>query len=123
VTRAREAPPTVITIDGIRASGRHGANPGEQLEAQDFVVDVSAAVGTGEDALDQTVDYREIVEAVKAVVAENSFALLETMAEVLVDSIVSLGRVDWATVVVHKPAAATSLGVEDVSAEATYEPS
>ena len=121
MTRGEESPPTTITIDGIRASGRHGANPGEQLEAQDFVVDVSASVSPGGDALDQTVDYREIVEAVRAVVADNSFALLETLAEVLVDSIIALGLVQWATVVVHKPAAAASLGVEDVSAEATYE--
>jgi FolB domain-containing protein len=123
MTRRGESPPTVITIDGIRVSGRHGANPGEQLEGQDFLVEVSVAVSSGDDGLDQTVDYREIVETVKAVVADNSFVLLETLAEVLVDSVVALGRVEWATVVVHKPAAAASLGVEDVSAEATYEPS
>jgi len=123
VTRRDEALPTAITIDGIHASGRHGANPGEQLEPQEFVVDVSVSVSPGEDALDQTLDYREIVETVRSVVADNSFTLLETLAEVLVDSIVALGLVEWATVIVHKPAAATSLGVDDVSAEATYEPS
>jgi len=121
MTRRDESPPTTISIDGIRASGRHGANPGEQLEAQEFVIDVTAWVSPGEDALDETADYREIVETVRAVVGENSFVLLETMAEVLVDSIVAIEYVEGGTVVVHKPGAAQSMGVEDVTAEATYE--
>jgi dihydroneopterin aldolase len=112
-------PPTLIRIEGIRASGRHGANPGEQDEAQGFTVDVEAWLRTGQDRLDDTVDYREIVAAVQEVVAQSSFVLLETLAEVVAGGVYALGDAVAVTATVHKPAAASSMGVDDVSAEAT----
>jgi dihydroneopterin aldolase len=112
-------PPTLIRIEGIHATGRHGANPGEQDEAQEFVVDVDAWLRTGEDRLDDTVDYREIVSTVQDVVAQNSFALLETLADVVAAGVFALGDLVAVTATVHKPAAATSMGVDDVHAETT----
>ena len=29
-----------IVLSGLRATGRHGASPGEQLQPQEFVIDV-----------------------------------------------------------------------------------
>jgi dihydroneopterin aldolase len=113
-----ESLPTLVSIEGIPASGRHGANPGEQLEAQEFVVDVDVWIEAGEDTLEQTIDYRDIVSTVKEAVGTNSFVLLETLAEVVADSMMALGATQ-VSVVVHKPAAAASLGVDDVSATAT----
>ena len=107
-------PTTMIGIEGIRASGRHGANPGEQLQPQEFVVDLEVWVRGGEDRLDDTIDYRETVET-------NSFVLLETLAEVVASSVMALGDVARVTAAVHKPGAAASLGVADVLAEATVD--
>lgn len=115
--------PSVISIDGIRAQGRHGANPGEQLHPQDFLVDVEVWVEVEEDSLQGTLDYRTIVDAVRGTVATNSFHLLESLAEAVASELIELDPVLRATAVVHKPEAAGSLGVADVSAEVTLDES
>ena len=112
---------TLISIDGIRASGRHGANPGEQLIAQEFVVDVEVWVDVGEDSLAATLDYRTVVETVRRTVQTRSFELLEALAEAVASDLIDLEPTLSATVVVHKPGAAVSLGVTDVSAQVTLD--
>ena len=114
-------PTTMLGIEGIRASGRHGANPGEQLQPQEFVVDLEVWVRGGEDRLDDTIDYRDIVATARETVETNSFVLLETLAEVVASSVMALGDVAKVTAAVHKPGAAASLGVADVLAEATVD--
>jgi len=108
-----------LFLSGIRADGRHGARPGEQDEPQPFVVDLDLEVGVGSDAIEGTADYRGIVEAVRAVVEERSFDLIESMAAAIADELVARDRVARATVVVHKPNAAARLGVDGVAAAAT----
>ena len=114
-------PSTLISLAGIRASGRHGANPGERAQAQEFVVDLSVWVHTGKDRLEETVDYRDIVRTAREVIASKSFILLETLAEAVADSVIALGDIGRVTAVIHKLGAAESLGVGDVSAEATVD--
>lgn len=113
--------PSVISIDGIRAQGRHGANPGEQLQAQEFVVDVEVWVEVERDSLAGTLDYRTIVDKVRETVEATSFQLLESLAEAVATALVEWDLVLRATAVVHKPGAATSLGVADISAEVTLD--
>ncbi|HEY1332495.1 MAG TPA: dihydroneopterin aldolase [Actinomycetota bacterium] len=107
-----------ISLTGIRATGRHGANPGERLEAQDFVVDLDVVVSVREDAIDATADYAALADAARATVAGTSFELLETLADAIARSVFGFERVMRVTAVVHKPAAAAALGLDDVSAEA-----
>jgi dihydroneopterin aldolase len=113
--------PSVISIDGIPAQGRHGANPGEQLHPQDFLIDVEVWVEVEKDSLEGTLDYRTIVETVRGTVATTSFHLLESLAEAVATELVGFDPVLRATAVVHKPEAAGSLGVADVSAEVTLD--
>ena len=111
--------PSLISIDGIRADGRHGANPGEQSHAQEFIVDVQVWLEVDQDSLTGTLDYRTIVDTVRETVAATSFQLLETLAEAVATALIQSDRVLRATAVVHKPGAAASLGVADVSAQVT----
>jgi 7,8-dihydroneopterin aldolase/epimerase/oxygenase len=113
---------TSISVDGIRASGRHGANPGEQLTAQEFLVDVEVWVEVETDALEGTLDYRTIVATVRSTVENTSFVLLEALAEAVATDLVGLEPALRAMAVVHKPGAAASLGVADVYAEVTLDP-
>jgi dihydroneopterin aldolase len=119
--RKDRLPSTMLGIEGVHASGRHGANPGEQLEAQEFIVDLEIWIRAGEDLLEDTVDYRDIVATAREVVRENSFVLLETLAEMVASSVLALGDISRVTAVVHKPGAASSLAVGDVLAEATVD--
>ena len=107
-----------LSIRGIRARGRHGANPGERSEAQEFVVDVRVQVNVGSDELSGTVDYRSIVATVRRTVEATSYVLLESLAEAVAAAVAQVGPVLRATAVVHKPGAAASLDVADVAAEA-----
>jgi dihydroneopterin aldolase len=112
---------TVISIEGIQAVGRHGANPGEQLEPQEFVVDVEVWVEVAADSLEGTLDYRIIADRVRGTVSGASFVLLEALAEAVATDLMEFPSVIRTTATVHKPRAAASLGVEDLSAEVTLE--
>jgi 7,8-dihydroneopterin aldolase/epimerase/oxygenase len=112
---------TLVSIEGIRATGRHGADPGERLMGQEFVVDVAVWVEVEEDALASTLDYRTIAQRVRETVSTTSFQLLEALAEAVASAVVELEPALRATAVVHKPGAASSLGVADVSAEVTLD--
>ena len=110
---------TRLFLSGIRASGHHGARPGEKDEAQPFVVDLDLEVNVGDDEIDGTADYRGITDAVRAVVEERSFDLIESLAAAIADQIMSVDRVLRVTAVVHKPNAAARLEIDGVAAAAT----
>ncbi|MFM8944122.1 MAG: dihydroneopterin aldolase [Actinomycetota bacterium] len=110
---------STITVTGIGASGRHGANPGEKDAPQAFVVDLAVEVEVGADAIDATSDYRELVRIARATVADRSFDLLESVAQAVADAVAAAPGVRRATATVHKPAAARSNDVADVAATAT----
>ena len=107
-----------IMLSGIRASGRHGANPGEQLEPQEFVVDLDLSVEVHGDDIEATTDYRAIADEARAAIENNSFQLLETLAEAVARAVYGLEGVFRVVAIVHKPGAAASLGIDDVSCEA-----
>lgn len=108
-----------IFLSGIRASGRHGARAGEKDEPQDFVVDLDLEVDVAADAIEATADYREVTEAVRAVIAERSFDLIEVMAQAIADEVLAFEHVRAVTALVHKPNAARRLEIDGVTAAAT----
>jgi dihydroneopterin aldolase len=113
VSRAR------LFLSGIRAEGRHGARTGEKDEPQPFVVDLDLEVDVGDDSIEATADYRAITDAVREIVQDGSFDLIETMADAIARRIASIPRVVGVTAVVHKPNAAAGLGIDGVAAAAT----
>ena len=112
---------TRLFLSGIRASGRHGARPGEKADPQEFVVDLDLDVDVHADAIDATADYRGITDAVRGIIERGSFDLIETMAEALASEVLRLDHVTRATAVIHKPNAATRLGIDGVAAAFTVE--
>ncbi len=111
----------MVSLRGIRAAGRHGANPGERDEPQEFVVDVDVWVRVASDSLSAALDYRGVAAAVRLAVEESSHELLESLAEEVALAVARVGRALRVRAAVHKPSAATSLGVDDVSAQFTLE--
>jgi dihydroneopterin aldolase len=110
--------PQTLRLRGIDAEGRHGASAGERDAPQPFTVDVDIEVEPGGDDIDHTADYREIVAAVRAAIADQSHTLIETIAWRVAETVAELPQVRSCRAVVHKPAAADRLGIGDVSAEA-----
>jgi dihydroneopterin aldolase/2-amino-4-hydroxy-6-hydroxymethyldihydropteridine diphosphokinase len=108
-----------LFLSGIRAEGRHGARPGEKDMPQPFVVDLDIEVDVAGDAIDATADYREVTDAVREIVEGGSFDLIESMAEAIAVRVGAFPHVGRVTAVVHKPNAATRLGIDGVAAGAT----
>ncbi|HEX9891339.1 MAG TPA: dihydroneopterin aldolase [Actinomycetota bacterium] len=111
--------PQLIRVTGIEATGRHGASRGERDAAQSFLVDLEVVVQAEGDDLASTADYRELVAAARRVIEEESHAIIETIAERVAAAAAAVPGVLTVRAVVHKPAAAGRLEVDDVSAEAT----
>ena len=74
----------MIVIAGLRELGVHGVLPEEQTRPQPFEVDVQLTVDLDpagqSDALDDTVDYSAVAEAVSRVVRTERYQLLERLA-------------------------------------------
>lgn len=98
-----------IVLAGLRFFGYHGALPEERTAGQEFVVDVEVetdlrAAGRS-DALEDTVDYREVYAAARDVTVGPPKQLLEALAEAIASRLLALDRVKAVTVRVRKPRA------------------
>ena len=95
-----------IVIKGLRELGVHGVLPEEQTRPQPFEVDVELEVdlfAAGEsDALDDTVDYGAVCEAVNRVVTAEHYQLLERLATRIAQVCVLDHRVQGVVVEVRK---------------------
>ncbi len=78
---------TRLFLTGITTRGRHGANPGEKDEPQDFVVDLDVEVEVDGDALASTADYRSVIRTARDVVERGSFELLESLAHAVANAV------------------------------------
>jgi dihydroneopterin aldolase len=112
---------TRLFLTGITAPGRHGANPGEKDEPQDFVVDLDVEVEVADDRLSSTADYRSLIRTARETVEQGSFDLLETLAHAVADAVAKQEGVIRVNAVVHKPGAARSNDVQGVAAAASAE--
>ena len=108
-----------LFLSGIRASGHHGARPGEKDESQEFVVDLDLDVDVARDSIDGTADYRGISDAVRSVIERRSFDLIEELAGAVAREVSTRPHVARVTAVVHKPNAARRLGIDGVAAAVT----
>ena len=96
-----------ISLRGVRAYGRHGANPGERERRQLIEIDLTAeldlqAAQTG-DVLSQTLDYDALHARVVRIVSVTSYALLERLGGAILDAIFDDDRILRATVTLSKP--------------------
>ena len=108
-----------LFLSGIRATGHHGARPGEKIEPQEIVVDLDLEVEVSADSIEETADYRDVSDAVRAVITDGSYDLIEVMAHDVAERVLAFDHVMTVTAVVHKPNAARSLGIDGVAAAAT----
>ena len=97
----------IIALSGVRAFGRHGANPGERDREQPFVVDIRAEIDLSaaahSDVLEDTLNYAELYQRTVAIVQSTSFLLLERLAAEIMNEIFRDPRVARAQVQIAKP--------------------
>lgn len=108
-----------IHLRGLRVFGHHGVADAERATGQEFVVDAllyaDTAPAAETDDVARTVDWRALAERMAAIVAGESFSLVETLAAHLADECLRNERVHAAQVTVRKPHAPIPVAFEDVS--------
>lgn len=96
----------LIRLEGLSLFGHHGATPterrvGTRLDV-DVVVDVDTARAEKSDRLADTVSYDDLERAVRGVVADESFHLLEALAARVAEVCIERFGVRACTVRIHK---------------------
>ncbi|HEY1656472.1 MAG TPA: dihydroneopterin aldolase [Candidatus Tumulicola sp.] len=96
-----------ITLTGIRAYGRHGAQPEERERPQPFDVtlalELSLEAARRSDVLADTIDYARLHARVVEIVGATSYCLIERLASDLLDAALADARVARAEVTIAKP--------------------
>jgi dihydroneopterin aldolase len=96
----------VIRLHNMTFYGYHGISSAERQTGRRFEVDVELVVNMNKparsDKLRDTVNYTEVYRTVEELVAQNSFALLETIAVRLANQILTKFRPQEVTVRVRK---------------------
>ena len=106
-----------IEIAGIELHGFHGVLEEERRDGQRFLFDVVLEIPEpAEDWIEATVDYREVVAAVKHVSDAGPYRLLESLAAAVAEELKRGFSAERVRVRVRKPD--VSLDVEYVAATA-----
>ncbi len=107
-----------ILLQGVSAFGHHGVLDFEKRDGQTFVVDVAMTLDLApagrSDALETTVSYAEVATSVVERITGPSFDLIERLAEVIADDVLTHALVDAVEVAVHKPQAPVGHPFTDV---------
>ena len=97
----------VIRIDGIRAWGRHGADPGERDAAQPFdvtiVIEADLSPAAASDDLKDAIDYSVVRQAIARIIESTSFRLIERLAAEIARAVLEDSRVAHAEITIAKP--------------------
>lgn len=82
-----------IVLKGMSFFGRHGVTEAEREVGHQFVIDADIYVDLAEagrtDEISKTVDYNEVYDKIAEVVTDNSYSLLEKLAQEMAESILS----------------------------------
>ena len=94
----------LVELKGLEIAGRHGATPEEHERDQPFLYDLELELPEPQaDRIEETVDYREVVEVVREVSAAEERQLLETLAAAVADALMERFPLERAGVRVRKP--------------------
>ena len=96
-----------IAVRGIRAYGKHGANPGERDYVQPFDIeielDVAIPAARASDTLDDTIDYAALHARIVRMVETLSYRLLERLGDEILAEVMGDSRIVAATLTIAKP--------------------
>ncbi len=97
-----------IVLRNMKFYGYHGVRQDEQLNGQQFIVDVQLnadlKVACESDRIEDTVDYSQVFNTVKRITENRRFSLVESLAESICSRILlDFSRVTQVEVTVKKP--------------------
>jgi len=107
----------LVELAGLEIPGRHGVEDWEREQEQPFVYDLELELKEpASDRIEETVDYREVVELVRAVSESRQFQLLESIAAAVADALLDRFPLERARVRVRKPQVQLRVPVEHTAA-------
>jgi 7,8-dihydroneopterin aldolase/epimerase/oxygenase len=107
----------LVELAGLEITGPHGVEDWEQEQGQPFVYDLELELAEPvSDRIEETVDYREVVELVHAVSESRQFQLLESIAAAVADALLEQFPLERARVRVRKPQVQLGVPVEHAAA-------
>ena len=107
----------LVEVTGLEIAGRHGVDDWERETEQSFVYDLELELAEpASDRIEETVDYREVVELVRAVSESRQFQLLESIAAAVADALLDRFPLERARVRVRKPQVQLRVPVEHTAA-------
>ena len=116
----RRGPPTrdgLLELAGLEIRGQHGVEDSEREQEQPFVYDLELELEEpANDRIEDTVDYREVVELVRAVSESRQFQLLESIAAAVAEALLERFPLERARVRVRKPQVQLGVPVEHTAA-------
>jgi 7,8-dihydroneopterin aldolase/epimerase/oxygenase len=99
----------VIQLTGIRCYGYTGYLHEERVLGQWFEVDLriwlDLATAGQSDRIEDTLDYRGVITAVKETISTAKFALVEKLADAIISKVLAEDRVQRVELKLHKPGA------------------
>ncbi len=109
-----------ILIEGLEVYGHHGVPVEERVLGQRLLYDVRLTMeecrGAKTDAVDETVDYTEVIDLIVEVTTVKSFSLLERLAQAVAEAILRTFPVDEVWVQVTKPNPPVACSLASVAA-------
>jgi 7,8-dihydroneopterin aldolase/epimerase/oxygenase len=107
----------LVELAGLEIAGRHGVEDWEGETEQPFIYDLELELAEpGADRIEETVDYRDVVELVGTVSESRQFQLLESMAAAVADALLERFPLERARVRVRKPRVQLGVPVEHTAA-------
>jgi dihydroneopterin aldolase len=107
----------LVELAGLEIHGRHGVEDWEREREQPFVYDLELELAEpATDRIEETVDYREVVELVRAVSENRQFQLLESIAAAVAEALLERFPLERARVRVRKPQVQLGVPVEHTAA-------
>ncbi len=106
----------IIKLAGLKVSCTIGVSPEEREEEQELAIDLalesdfSKCVAT--DAIEDTINYDEVIDLLRQIALSKPFHLLETFANETLNAIFESFPVSWIKIVVQKPALCAAVQLE-----------
>jgi dihydroneopterin aldolase len=106
-----------VELAGLEIPGRHGVEDWERETKQPFLYDLELDLAEpGDDRLEETVDYREVVALVRELSESRQFQLLESLAAAVADALLERFPLERVRVRVRKPQVRLDVPVEHTAA-------
>jgi 7,8-dihydroneopterin aldolase/epimerase/oxygenase len=109
----------LVELAGLEIPGRHGVDDWERETEQPFLYDVELELPDPiADRIEETVDYREVVETVRTISDGTQFQLLESMAAAAAAALLERFPAERVRVRVRKPGVQVGAPIEHSAATA-----